>query len=230
MSADTIGRVSAPEWTFAFVDLAGYTALTEQHGDRDAADCAERFYRLTERSLVGYTRIVKTIGDAVMLVASEPASCVATVFALFRACDAEPSFPGLRAGVHAGAAIERGGDYFGAAVNLAARIGAYARSGEVLCGESVATDVSGDERFRAVSVGAVALKNVAHPVAIWSLLPGELPPASALQVDPVCRMRVATPHVSIEHGGRRYSFCSDACADRFRAEPDTFVGALPVSP
>ena len=79
--------------TFAFVDLAGYTALTEQHGDVGAADCAERFYALAERSLIGETRIVKRIGDAVMLVSPTPAECLSTVLGLVRAANAEPLFP-----------------------------------------------------------------------------------------------------------------------------------------
>jgi class 3 adenylate cyclase/YHS domain-containing protein len=228
-TVDTIARVNEPVLTFAFVDLAGYTALTEQHGDLDAADCAERFYRLAERSLVGDTRIVKKIGDAVMLVSSEPSSCVSTVCALFAAADAEPSFPALRAGINAGAVVERDGDYFGAAVNLAARIGAHARSGEVLCGEAVSSAVARAGRVRAVPLGKVALKNIAHPVSVWSLLEPEPPVVSGV-VDPVCRMRVARPHVSLEHEGRRYSFCSDACAERFRADPTAFTAPTERAP
>lgn len=210
--------------TFAFVDLAGYTALTEQHGDEDAAACAARFYDLAQEVLVGDTRIVKRIGDAVMLVASDTASCVATVVRLFRSTDAEPHFPALRAGVEAGAAIERDGDYFGATVNVAARIEAHARSGEILCGDAVATALRGQSGVRAVPLGSVHLKNVMHPVALWSVLTASDEGTASDPVDPVCRMRVAMPEVVVEHQGHRYSFCSAACAERFRASPQSFEG------
>ncbi len=211
--------------TFAFVDLAGYTALTEQHGDADAADCAARFYELTRSSLQGDTRIVKRIGDAVMLVSTDAGSCVATVVRLFRAADAEPRFPALRAGLHAGPALEREADYFGTPVNIASRIGAHARSGEVLCGDSVAAAIRGASDLRVTLLGTVRLKNLSHPVEIWSVLPTEVAASTEL-VDPVCRMRVGTPKVQIEHGGRLYAFCSDACADRFRAAPESFVAEV----
>lgn len=221
-----MATVVEPCFTFAFVDLAGYTALTEQHGDASGADCAARFYELAELSRQGDTRIVKRIGDAVMLVSSDPWSCVATVMRLFQAADALPDFPALRAGLHAGPALERDGDYFGATVNVAARIGAHARSGEALCGETVAAAMAGRRDVRTTALGAVRLKNVSHPVPIWSVLPAQ--PITVTEIiDPVCRMRVAAPKVEIEHRGERYAFCSDACADRFRASPDTFVAEKP---
>jgi len=214
--------MSSSPLTFAFVDLAGYTALTEVHGDEDAANCAARFYALAQRSLCGDTRVVKRIGDAVMLVSSSAPACVDTVLRMFAEAEAEPGFPELRAGLFTGAAVELDGDFFGAAVNLAARIGAHERTGEVLCGAACARGVASDARVRAVPLGDVALKNVAHPVAIVSLLATGAPPSIGI-VDPVCRMRVGSARVTIEHEGVSYSFCSDACADRFRASPSAFI-------
>jgi class 3 adenylate cyclase/YHS domain-containing protein len=208
--------------TFAFVDMSGYTALTEAHGDDSAAQCAARFYELSRLSLQGDTRIVKRIGDAVMLVSSSARDAVATVARLVAAAEAEPDFPALRAGLDAGHAVERDGDYFGATVNLAARIGAHARAGEVLCGESVARELEGDGHFRVVPLGSVAFKNVGRAVPIHSVLTMEIP-ASTGAVDPVCRMKIARPHVTIAREGRVFAFCSDACADRFRASPQVFV-------
>lgn len=227
-TSESAGRSASTEVrrTFAFVDLAGYTALTEQHGDMDAADCAARFYELAGRALAGDTRIVKRIGDAVMFVSSDVSSCVTTVFALLRATDGEPHFPALRAGIEQGLAVERNGDYFGATVNLAARIGAHARSGEVLCGASAAKAIAGSTDVRSVPLGAVRLKNVFQPVDVWSLVGVEPAHATTGPVDPVCRMRVAVPMVFVEHQGRRLAFCSNACAERFRASPDAFTDAF----
>lgn len=97
----------------AFADLAGFTALTEVHGDEDAADVAERFYGMAKGCLSGDTRLVKPIGDAVMLVGHDPDDTLATVLALAAAVQAKPDFPVLRAGVHLGRVVTRDGDVFG---------------------------------------------------------------------------------------------------------------------
>jgi class 3 adenylate cyclase/YHS domain-containing protein len=217
--------VSGQQFTFAFVDLSGYTALTEAHGDDSAADAAARLYDLAARSLSGDTRVVKRIGDAVMLVSTDPRDAVRTVQGLMTSAESEANFPALRAGLEAGKAVERGADYFGATVNLAARIGAHARAGEVLCGEGVARALEGDGSVRVVLLGSVAFKNVRDPVSVFSILAPEAP-LEAVIVDPVCRMKVARPRVTLEHEGRRFAFCSDACADRFRASPGSYT-ALP---
>ena len=103
-----------------FADLAGFTALTEAHGDEDAVAVTFRFTALGNDVLVGTTRIVKTIGDAIMFTADSIGDAVDTGLALLTVVDAEPSFPGVRIGIHAGEMVERDGDVFGATVNLAA--------------------------------------------------------------------------------------------------------------
>lgn len=205
----------------AFIDMAGYTALTEAHGDEDAAHCANRFYELAGRSLTGDTKIVKRIGDAVMVVGSDASAVVGSTLRLFAEGERLAAFPGLRAGVHAGPAVEQGGDYFGATVNVAARIGAHARTGEILCGPTVAAALAGDTDVRVAPLGAVTFKNVSHPVDVYSILP--LAPVESGPIDPVCRMHVGRARVTIAHAGHTYAFCSDACAERFRASPDTFL-------
>lgn len=210
---------------FAFIDLAGYTALTEAHGDDGAADCAQRFYRIARSSLTGGTRIVKRIGDAVMLVGADVPMCAESVMKLFAAADAEPGFPALRAGIYAGPAVEQDGDFFGATVNLAARAAAHARAGETLCGASVAESLKNRTSTRVVSLGSVALKNVSHAVELFSVLPAAERRHDAA-VDPVCRMAIAVPRVELTHEGRTYYFCSDACAERFQATPNLFVQML----
>lgn len=217
------GQVEEPIRTFAFVDMAGYTALTEQHGDVGAADCAQRFYAMAESALRDDARIVKRIGDAVMLTSVAPAGCIRSIFAMLERADAEPSFLGLRAGLCAGPAVERDNDYFGGAVNLAARIGAHARAGEILCNERVAGAARVENLCRVVLLGEVALKNIAHPVSVWSLLPAAITGTTSDPIDPVCRMRVKTPAVSLRFANATFVFCSDACAERFRHEPAAFV-------
>ena len=61
------------EGTFAFVDMAGFTALTEAQGDEDAADLATMFADITRAALGPGDRLVKTIGDAVLVTSKDPA-------------------------------------------------------------------------------------------------------------------------------------------------------------
>lgn len=213
--------------TIGFVDIAGYTALTEAHGDDSAAECASKFYDLAQRALVGKTRIVKRIGDAVMLVSTSPTDCVDTVLRLGEAARQEPGFPELRAGIQLGPAVERDGDYFGATVNLAARLSAHARAGETLCGASLADALrAAGHQARIVALGLVRLKNVEHPVATFSILLSQAVSPEGAEggsIDPVCRMRVTTPSVMLIYDGCTQWFCSDACADRFRRDPSAFI-------
>lgn len=104
-----------------FADLAGFTALTEAHGDLGAADVAGRFAELARSVLLEDARVVKTIGDAVMVVASDARVGLEIAMRLLRSVDGEADFPGVRLGLHAGPVVERAGDVFGATVNVAAR-------------------------------------------------------------------------------------------------------------
>ena len=169
--------------------MAGFTALTEAHGDLDAAGVAARFEALARGALVEPARLVKTMGDAVMVVAPDAGAAVATALALGAAIEGEPLFPAVAAGVHCGSAVERDGDWFGAAVNLAARIAAYARPGQLLCTEGVAEAARALGSVEVHAVGQVSFRNVTEPVELFEL--HDLGRAvAAAEVDPVCRMRV----------------------------------------
>ena len=210
------------EATFCFVDMAGYTALTEVHGDKDAAELAARFVELAKASLGPGDTLVKTLGDAVLARCATPASAVAFLMALFRRADREPDFPQLRAGLHHGTAVEREGDVFGAAVNLAARVAALAHAGQVLATESVAR-IARAERIEVVEVGLRQLRNIREPVRVFALATSVVAQGGA--VDPVCRIRVTSDRAvgRLRHGGEDYWFCSLACAGAFATSPDTYA-------
>ena len=96
----------------------------------------------------------------------------------------------MRVGLHHGTAIERDGDYFGSAVNLAARVSAEASSGEVLLTGATAALVPGVEGVLYESRGRYTLRNVSEPIELFAALPVEQVAESGLPVDPVCRMAV----------------------------------------
>ena len=107
------------EATFVFADIAGFTALTEAHGDHDAAALVADFCRSVRAELPasGGTE-VKTIGDAVMLTIPDPAAAIRLGLRITHELMRGHGAPAVRVGLHHGPAIERDGDYFGAAVNL----------------------------------------------------------------------------------------------------------------
>jgi adenylate cyclase len=113
----------------AFADLAGYTRLTEEAGEDEAVDIIERFVEAVANTLPEDARIIKTIGDEVMIVASDAGALLDWAVG-FQALQEERPLP--RIGIHQGLTLYRDGDYYGREVNLAARVGARAAGGEVL--------------------------------------------------------------------------------------------------
>jgi adenylate cyclase len=144
----------------AFADLAGYTRYTEEEGEEEALSFVERFIDAVGETLPDGARIVKTIGDEVMVVGQDTrALCEWAVG--FQALWAERPAP--RIGVHCGHAIYRDGDYFGREVNLAARVVARARGGEVLITDAVGDVVGRLDHLEFEDIGQVKLKGFAEP-------------------------------------------------------------------
>lgn len=210
------------ERTIAFIDLAGFTALTEVHGDDAAVDLVDGFLALVRDAINADAELVKSIGDAVMLSFPGPEVALDAVRNVFEACYAIDAFPEPRAGLHHGTVVERAGDWFGATVNLAARVASRAGSGQTFGTQPIA--VAADRMgIDTVDVGEHALRNVLDPVALWAI---ELCPAHVdLSVDPVCRMRVGCQAAigRIRYKGVEYSFCSLPCVRAFAVAPDRYV-------
>jgi len=156
-----------------FADLAGYTRLTEELGDEGAARAALRLADLaadTARAHDG--RLVKLLGDGVMIHFGRPADAVAAALDLVDAV-AEAGLPAAHVGIDAGRVIARDGDYFGHTVNLAARISGRASAGEVLLSGDVVEAYSAAERPSAIlvePVGPAALKGIAEPVELFRVI------------------------------------------------------------
>lgn len=204
-----------------FADLAGFSALTEAHGDTAAADTAQQFVEIARSLLGAGDRLIKTIGDAVLLHSVEPTSAVTLILSLFDACERDPRFLDVRAGAHVGPVVERAGDIFGATVNIAARIAATAAGGQIIVTAPIA------EAAVAVNVevrrlGPTVLHNIVTPVELFKLVRSA---AGDRDVDPVCRMRVNQVSAAgcLTYGGRDYLFCSLGCAAKFAADPELFV-------
>ena len=155
--------------TFLFTDLVGFTALTATRGDDSAADVALAFYRRVRALLPAHrAEEVKAIGDALMIRCEEAALAVRLGLRIVRELEEDPDCPPVRVGMHTGPAVEREGDWYGATVNVAARLCAAAGGGEVLVSE-VTREAAGT--LRKVDMGEQRLhwlKNVTEPVAAHS--------------------------------------------------------------
>ena len=142
-----------------FLDITGYTRLTQEHGDAAAAELAERLGRIVQRASVRHGgRAVKWLGDGVMLHFPNPGNGVVAALEMVDAV-AEAGLPPAHVGLHAGPVIFQEGDYYGQTVNLASRIADYAGPGEVIVSRAVVDASSGaNVAFR--EVGPVELKGV----------------------------------------------------------------------
>lgn len=217
------GRTEA---TFAFVDLSGFSVLTEMCGDDQAASLAGRLVVLTRDALVPGMAVVKTMGDAVMLTASVPEQMVASILQLAKRAADEDGFLALRAGIHHGTAVRRDDDYFGHDVNVAARVTALAGAGQAVVTDKVRQACS-ELGLAADPLGAKTLRNIETPVEVYAV-----PLAAArYPTDPVCRVRV-DPRTAASHlrrADRDWWFCSPECAQRFAATPAQYSGDEPLS-
>lgn len=213
------------EATFCFVDVSGFTALTEAHGDHAAADLIQRFGGLVQESLAQPGRLVDAVGDASLVMYPEPEAAIEFVTLLFRRAIAEPDFPALRAGLHHGPVVERSGRFFGATLNLAARVAGQARGGQVL-GTAPIADAARSRCVEVTQLGVYTLRNVREAVEVFSLECEGTVTTSV--IDPVCRMRVEPDQAPgrLRHDGTNYWFCSLSCAAKFAAAPEVYVPEL----
>jgi class 3 adenylate cyclase len=155
------GRVPA----MCFLDLVGYTRLTEERGDAAAAELAESLAVLVRRSAREHGGVpAKWLGDGVMFHFREPAGAVLAALGMVEELPAA-GLPPAHVGVAAGPVVAQGGDYFGRTVNLAARIAAYASAGRVLVSEPVIQRAP-PQGVTFVELGLVELEGIAQPVRL----------------------------------------------------------------
>ena len=158
------GRMdSGRDCAVAFADLVGFTELGETIPVEELGSVAGRLSKLAEEVVEPPVKIVKEIGDAVMLVSSEPARLVDTALALVEGSDGE-GLPAIRAGVAYGPAVNRWGDWYGSTVNVASRLTTRARPSSVLATEAVRDAAGGYEWSFA---GEKKLKGLAAPLRTY---------------------------------------------------------------
>jgi adenylate cyclase len=213
------------EATFCFVDIAGYTALTDTHGELAAANLVDDFAELIRTSVEPLGHLQSLVGDCAFFVFSDPIAAKNALLALFNSIADRQHFPIVRAGLHHGSALFRGNRHFGSTVNIAARVAAQATGGQILCTKDVAEalDRAGTLDVEITHHGQVSLRNLPEPMDLFELVLSGSPRQYA--IDPVCKMQV-DKHLAVGDllfANKKYWFCSLECVERFAKRPASYT-------
>ena len=174
----------ADNGAIVFTDIVGFTALTDMHGDDVALALLERQERMVRAALPTAARVVKELGDGLLLWFDDPCEAIDTCLRLQRELDLlnDDTMPDtlsnpdggiplwVRIGVHWGCPRRRGDDIVGRDVNLAARIVDLAGPGEVLCSEATASVVGARPGVGFEPLGPVFVRGITEPVPIMRVL------------------------------------------------------------
>lgn len=156
--------------TFVFADIVGFTAFTTDRGDDAAADLAIEFCHEVSRLAAEHgAETIKAIGDAVMVRATEATDAIKLALRLLDELSDSGRFPPIRVGMHTGPAVERAGDWFGATVNLAARVAGAATGGEALVTHDTWTAVNTMDDVDLHDRGPHVFKNVVGEPLVYAV-------------------------------------------------------------
>ncbi len=217
--------------TFAFLDLSGFTALTETEGDERAVAVLGVF-RAALRDICSRraVRIAKWLGDGAMLVSVDTMPLVAATLEMKAAIDVAQDPVTIKCGVTTGTVILlEGDDYIGHAVNVAARLCDLAVGHEVLAVASVVPELPPWATVE--TAHEIAVRGLEQPIEVVRV--GLPKPGPDSQPDPVCRIPLthATAVARRYDGaGREVLFCAESCAEmweqRRRGQSDMETGSI----
>jgi class 3 adenylate cyclase len=215
------------EMVFLVADLSGYTALTEAHGGESAASIVTRYFEIVEEMVQPDASLVERIGDEVLIVSESAENLIRLAINLQKAIEKEPHFPSVHVGIHAGRVFYKQGRYFGTALNLASRVAAHARGGQILCTDHVTKIADQIKGVEYCNQGLVQFKNITEPVTVFEIVT-EYEGKDINLIDPVCRMMVRkdTAPARIPYGGEIVYFCSFDCAKVFVDRPNRYIEVL----
>jgi adenylate cyclase len=211
VDTDVVGGRGSVDATIAFIDVESFTKLTETEGDQAAIDLMTRVDSLVRPLALEYDgKVVKHIGDALMLAFRRADDAVGFARGMHEAARQDASLPGLRVGMHRGPAIYRAGDYIGTTVNLASRVTGTATAGQTVLTEAVAEKLGDGAPVE--PVGVRMLRGAEQPVQLYRLAPHEE------RRDPTCGKTVkAPPAARLRQGDEELWFCSEQCLRDFLA-------------
>jgi class 3 adenylate cyclase len=155
--------------TFLFADIAGYSLVADQSGDEAAAELA--LYFLSRASTLARARggdVIKSLGDAVMVHIEDAAESIQLGLDLVSEFGQDAALPPIHAGLHTGPALSRADDWWGATVNIAARVAAAATAGQLLVTEATRREAGQIDSMRWQGLDSLRLKNISSPVRVYT--------------------------------------------------------------
>jgi class 3 adenylate cyclase len=216
--------------SFAFVDVSGFTAMTEEAGDEHAVDVLTAFRALL-RDICSRrgVRIAKWLGDGAMLVGVETPPLLATILELhYVVCEVSSPIQtvSIRSGITSGEVIlMEGDDYIGHCVNVAARLCDLAQGGEALAAPSVMSHLP--RWGEVLGLRDIALRGVAKPIPASSI---GMPTVDVDRVrDPICGLPLSeatAEETALAPNGVVVPFCSSGCLDTWQRRPTAPSNAL----
>lgn len=205
--------------TVAFIDLAGFSAITDVHGDSAAIAMLDIFEGMVHNALEDNAPPIKWIGDEVMLSFPGPQIAIKALGKLLSVCRDEPLLPLTRTAVHHGPVVRRANDLFGSTVNISARLAALAGPGQLLATKPVAVAASA-EGILVRDLGETALRSLPDKISLFEI---QLTPTpERAWIDPVCKMHA--PYSTFQRavpGGPW--FCSKLCKEAYLRSPQTYA-------
>lgn len=209
-----------------FVDLTGYTALTEIHGGYTAFTTVDKFSKLAQNSLVGKATLLEVVGDEILITSTKTEDLLLTVLNMERSGADISNFLSLKAGLHYGELEIIRGKPYGKAVNLASRIIGLASQNEVLCSLNFLETLNSYHTDSFEDYGIFRFKNIIEPITVFKLKSNILKRNRLLnQIDPVCKMTL-TNTSELDHSAHnnvQYYFCSQKCKTLFDENPHHFL-------
>ena len=157
--------------TFLFADLAGFTELTEEHGDEHAANVAMAFCAALNEQLPEDAEDVKMLGDSCLVRVGKAGDAIALGLKLATGLAPARGLPDVRVGMHTGSAVRRDGDWFGSGVNIAARVVALSGPGEVLLTEDTRSAAGNAAEVSLERRGDYTLRNVGRTLRVYRAKP-----------------------------------------------------------
>ena len=205
------------ELAIAFIDLVRFTALTEIHGDVTAADAAGVLGEVTRTALGPDDRLVKSVGDGVLVAGPEPATGLRLAGAIIEGLHDLDAGLDARGGLHHGPVVTRDNDVFGATVNLAARLAGLPPPGRLAVSRQIALS-AGDVDLAITPRGLIELRGLREPVEVFEVDPCRH--GGEWLTDPVCGMRLrATDAIPpLSSTGEPVGFCSRRCAELYATD------------
>lgn len=197
-----------------FADIAGSTRLYEEFGDEASLAAVTTCFRLMTDAVHGQGgRVVRTLGDEVLATFPTPEPMIAAAVAMQVTIGAQAPLQGphgttrleIRTGCHFGPAIEDGGDVYGDTVNIAARMRALARSGQIITTDAVRELLPPSQRAALRDLGAIALKGKAKPVRALEFLWQQTPEMTVLNL-PSLAPAARRPAIKLRQGEEAWTF------------------------